>query len=79
MRALDHVDRVDLDIAEVLDRGAHRAGAVAEGRRRVEPLGMQPEPAGVGGGEREGRAAGRRHGRGGAMPRRRCQSPAGRR
>ena len=30
MAALDHVDRVDLHIAEVLDRAAGRLGAIAE-------------------------------------------------
>ena len=46
--ALDHVDGVDLHIAEMLDRGGRRRRPVAERRRRVEPLGAQPDPAGLG-------------------------------
>src|SRR5437762_6732300 len=47
MAALDHVDGVDLHIAQVLHRGAGRPGPAAEGRVFVEPLGAQPEAPGV--------------------------------
>jgi len=45
MTALDHVDRVDLHVAEMLDRRLRGRGAHAERRRTVEPLGAQPQPA----------------------------------
>ena len=48
MAALDHVDGVDLHIAEMLDRGRGRLRPLAERRRRVEPLGAQPDAAGLG-------------------------------
>ena len=38
VRALDHVDGVDLHVAQVLDRGAGRRRSAAERRRGVEPL-----------------------------------------
>ena len=47
MAALDHVDGVDLHIAQVLHRGARRPGPAAERRVFVEPLGAQPEAPGV--------------------------------
>ena len=46
--ALDHVDGVDLHIAEMLDRGGGGLRPLAEWRRCVEPLGAQPDPAGLG-------------------------------
>ena len=46
--ALDHVDRVDLHVAEMLDGEAGRLGPVAERRGRVEPLGVQPDAFGSG-------------------------------
>ncbi len=46
--ALDHVDGVDLHVAEMFDRGGHRLRPLAERRRGVEPLGAQPDPAGLG-------------------------------
>ena len=46
--ALDHVDGVDLHIAEMLDRGGGRLRPLAERRGYVEPLGAQPDPAGLG-------------------------------
>ncbi len=53
--AFDDMDRVDLDVAQMLDGGAHRLGAGAERRGAVEALGAEPEAAGFGAGEREGR------------------------
>ena len=47
MAALDHMDGVDLYVAEVLDRGAGRLGSVTERRGLVEPLGAQPDASGV--------------------------------
>ena len=46
--ALDHVDGVDLHIAEMFDRGGGGLRPLAERRRYVEPLGAQPDPAGLG-------------------------------
>ena len=46
--ALDDVDGVDLHIAEMVDRGRRRRRPPAEWRRGVEPLGAQPDPAGLG-------------------------------
>ena len=50
--ALDHVDGVDLHVAQVLHGGARRLGPVAERRWRIEPLGAQPDAPGAGLGER---------------------------
>jgi hypothetical protein len=41
--ALDDVDRVDLHVAEVLDRRARSLRAAAERRRLVEALRAQPD------------------------------------
>ena len=49
--ALDDVDRVDLYVAEMLDRGADRSGTVTKRCGFVEALGVQPDAPGVG--ERE--------------------------
>jgi hypothetical protein len=46
MAALDDVDGVDLDIAEMGDRIRHSPRPIAERRPRVEPLGTQPDPPG---------------------------------
>ena len=46
--ALDDVDGVDLDIAELLDRGRCGGRSRAERRRRIEPLRAQPDAAGFG-------------------------------
>ncbi len=54
MAAFDHMDGVDLHIAQMLHRGARCLGPVAKGRVCVEPLGMQPDASGVGLGEGEG-------------------------
>jgi len=40
--ALDDVDGVDLHIAEMFNGGGGRLRALAERRRRVEPLGAEP-------------------------------------
>ena len=52
--AFDHIDRVDLHIAEMLHRGLRRFGSVAEGRRRIEALSAKPDAPGGGLGERGG-------------------------
>src|SRR6266852_2236231 len=57
MAAFDHIDSVDLHIAQMLHRGASRLGPVAKRRRFVEPLGAQPDASGVGLSEREGLSA----------------------
>ena len=44
MAPLDDVDGVDLDIAQVLDGALDRLWSVAERLRRIEPLGVQPDP-----------------------------------
>ena len=49
--ALDDVDGVDLHITEMFDRGRRRGRPVAERRARVQPLGAQPDPAGLGFGQ----------------------------
>ena len=54
MAALDHVDGVDLHIAEMVDRRRHRLRPGAERRRRVEPLGAQPDSPGLGFGQGTG-------------------------
>ncbi len=41
--AFDDVDRVDLDIAEMSDRGGRRLCTRTEGRRYVEPLRAKPD------------------------------------
>ena len=56
MAALDHVDRVDLHVAEMLDGGARRLGPVAERRVLVEPLRAQPDASGLRFGQRGGLA-----------------------
>ena len=48
MAALDHIDGVDLHIAEMLDRGGNRRRPFAERIRRIEPLGSQPDSPGLG-------------------------------
>ena len=52
--ALDHVDGVDLHVAEVLDRGRSRSGPIAERRALIEPLRAQPDASGAGWGEWDG-------------------------
>ena len=49
--ALDDVDGVDLHIAEMFNGGGGRLRALAERRRRVEPLGAEPDPPGLGPGQ----------------------------
>ena len=44
---LDDVNGVDLHIAEMFDRGPGGRGAIAERRRRGEPLGVQSDALGV--------------------------------
>src|SRR6266481_4266329 len=63
MAAFDHIDGVDLHIAQVLNCGACRLGPAAKRRGFVEPLGAQPNTFGVGFSEREGQSAFARHGR----------------
>jgi hypothetical protein len=54
MAALDHVDGVDLHVAQMRHRRGGCLRPVAERRGAVEPLGAQPDESGVGFGEREG-------------------------
>src|SRR5262245_2346042 len=54
MAALDHVDGVDLHIAEMLHRGARRLGPVAERGAFIKTLRAQPDAPGAGFGERDG-------------------------
>ncbi len=54
MAALDHVDGVDLHVAQVLHRRAGRFRTIAERLVLVEPPGAQPDSLGVGGGNRKG-------------------------
>jgi hypothetical protein len=51
MAALDDVDGVDLHIAEMFNGGGGRLRALAERPRRVEPLGAEPDPPGLGPGQ----------------------------
>ena len=51
---LDDVDRVDLQVAQVCDRGRRGLGTGAEGLGSVQALGMQPELPRLGGGEADG-------------------------
>ena len=51
---LDDVDRVDLQVAQVRDRGRRGLGTGAEGLGSVQALGMQPELPRLGGGEADG-------------------------
>ena len=46
--AFDHIDGVDLHIAQMLHRGARRLGPVAERRGRIEPLRVQPDASWLG-------------------------------
>lgn len=43
--ALDDVDRIDLDVTEVLDSDLHGGGAIPERSRFIEPLGGEPKAA----------------------------------
>ena len=52
--ALDHVDGVDLHIAQMLDGPARGLRPAAERRRFVKPLRAQPYAQGEGGGEGDG-------------------------
>lgn len=51
MRALDDEDRIDLDVAQMLDGALRRGGAGAERLALVEPLGAEPEAPRLRGGE----------------------------
>ncbi len=44
MAALDHVDGVDLDIAQVLHCGRGCLRAISEWARPIQPLGTEPDP-----------------------------------
>src|SRR5829696_7129918 len=46
--AFDDVDRVDLHVSEVLDRGCGGTGPLAERHSRIQPLSMKPETSGTG-------------------------------
>ena len=62
MAALDHVDRVDLNVAQVLHRQARGLGPVAERHGGIEPLGVQPDAPGASLGEHVGFAGSPGHG-----------------
>ncbi len=49
--ALDDVDGVDLYVAEMFHGRRCRCRPVAERRARVQPLGVKPDPAGLGFGQ----------------------------
>ncbi len=51
---LDDVDRVDLQVAQVCDRGRRGLWSGSEGLGRVQALGVQPELPRLGGGEMDG-------------------------
>ena len=55
MAALDDEDRVNLQVAEVRHRCRSRLRAGTEGFGGVQALGMQPDSAGLNGGELDGR------------------------
>ena len=57
MAPLDHVDRVDLNIAEMSDCCGRRRRAGSEWSWPVEPLGTKPDPPGLSRCEEERRAA----------------------
>ena len=54
MAALDHVDGVDLHIAEMLHRRRDRLRPGAKRRARIKPLGVQPDSPGFGFGQGTG-------------------------
>src|SRR5204863_471433 len=60
--ALDHVDGVDLNVAQVLHGKARRLGPVPEWHGSIEPLGVQPDASGPRLGEGVGLAGGQWHG-----------------
>src|SRR5262245_2429632 len=64
MAALDHVDRVDLHVAQVLHRSASGRRTVAKRRGALEPLCPQPDVPGASLGERVGLAGHRAYQRG---------------
>jgi hypothetical protein len=51
MAALDDVDGVNLQVAQVRHRCRRGLRAGAEGCSGIQALGMQPDSAGLGGGE----------------------------
>ncbi len=61
MGALDHMDHVDLHIAQMLDRRRHRVRPRAERRARIKPLRGQPDAPGFGLGEDDRRIRAARH------------------
>src|SRR6185437_5084570 len=63
MATLDHMDRVDLEIAEMFDRRARGVGTVAERLCLVEVLRVQPNPTRGALGKGDRRLGSRRHAR----------------
>src|SRR5215470_4902170 len=61
MAALDHIDRVDLHVTQVLHRRAGGLGTVAEWRFGLKPLRPQPDASGASLGERVGLLGNRAH------------------
>ncbi len=54
MAALDHMDGVDLDVAEVIHRCCYGLRPVAKRLSCIEPLGVQPDSPGLGFGQGTG-------------------------
>ena len=54
MAALDDMDGVDLDVAEVIHRCRYGLRPVAKRLSRIEPLGVQPDSPGLGFGQGTG-------------------------
>ena len=61
--ALDHVDGVDLHIAEMPDRCRDGLGAGAERLAFIQPLRPQPDATGLGVGQGQGFCGSAGHGR----------------
>ena len=47
VRALDHIDRIDLHISKMFDRETRRFRSFAEGGGRIEALRLDPDAAGI--------------------------------
>ena len=54
MAALDHMDRVDLDVSQMFNREPRCVRAVAKGRALIEPLGGKPHLPRQGFGNQDG-------------------------
>ena len=54
MAALDHMDGVDLHVAEMIHRRRNGLRPIAKWLARIEPLGVQPDSPGLGFGQGTG-------------------------